>query len=365
MLIYCMYALQLHFSDAAVVINNDDVNILIDLNGYTYGNKNEIFALRPCPIQISLLGYSGTTGADYFDYLVTDHIISPLETRAAYYEKLIYLPHCYIVNNHKHSHRYILDDNVDKSTFPTRAQYGISDDKFVFCNFGQSYKINPEIFSVWMNILKAVPNSVLWLVRSPGECGPNLLKEARQRGVRADQIVLSDGATIEEHIKRGILADLCLDTSCSNSQSTACDILWAGTPLLTLQGQTSAARSAASMLHAVGLSELICTHLIGKYTYSQYPCCMHLLDKMPMGCLEYEEAAVALAQDANRLFTMRRHLEASRDSCALFDTRRWVRNLERGLHQAWRAVEQKQPFIDISPEDQDPVFTLQDVASFM
>lgn len=252
---------ELHFSDGAAAINDDEVKILINLNGFSSGNRNEIFALQPATIQMSFLGFSGSSGADYMNYLVADDIVVPAEQREHYSESLLMMPHSHLINDHKQSHRYVLQS--DRSGFPIRGQYGISEDKFVFCNFGPHNDINPEIFDVWMRILKRVPNSILWLVRHHSESELNLFAAARERGVREEQLVFSDVAGAEENIKRGILADLCLDTSCVSSGPAACDILWGGTPLLAIQGSRFASRVSSSLLAAVGLSELVCTSLLG------------------------------------------------------------------------------------------------------
>lgn len=304
----------LHASDAAQLIYNDGIHILINLNGYTRGSKNEIFALHPAVVQMQFMGFCGTMGADYINYMIADPQVVPSQYRQFYSEKMIYMPHSYFVNDHKQSAREVLDDGcVSKMD---RAKYGISEDKFVFCNFGQLYKIDPVTFASWMSILKRVPNSVLWLLRFPPVAEQNLLAEARKLGVREDQFVFSDVAPKTEHILRGFLADLFLDTPAYNAHTTACDILWAGTPLITVQGDKMASRVAGSILHAAGLDELICEDLA-----------------------TYEEKAVELATDSEKLFAYRRHLEDSRENSALFDTTRWVKNLEAGLFLAWKKHE--------------------------
>lgn len=307
---------QLHSSDAAQLIANDGIHILINLNGYTKGTRNEIFALHPAPLQISLMGFCGTMGADFMDYIVADQTVIPPHLRSYYMEKVINMPHAYFVNDHKQSSRAAIDA-VGTSSMPTRAQYGLKEDSFVFCNFGQLYKIDPEIFDVWCNILKRVPNAVLWLLRFPGEGEANLRSEAFKRGIRDDQIVFSDVVPKDEHLKRCYLADICLDTSLYNSHTTSCDILWSSTPMISIMGNKMAARVGASLLNAAGLGECVCTSLI-----------------------DYEALAVSLAQDPDRLLQMRRHLDSSRDSNPLFDTKRWVSNFESGLNAAWRRVEQ-------------------------
>jgi protein O-GlcNAc transferase len=213
---------HLHSSEAAEMINNHGIHVLINLNGYTKGCRNEIFALRPAPIQVSFMGFCGTMGAEYMDYIVADTTVIPPVSRRFYQEKVLSMPHSYFVNDHRQSSRDLID--LPSGTV-TRAMYGISDDKFVFCNFNQLYKIDPAIFDVWVRMLKRVPNSVLWLLRFPPVGEHFLLQEALKRGVREDQIVFSDVAARDEHIKRGYLADLFLDTPVCNAHTTACDIL--------------------------------------------------------------------------------------------------------------------------------------------
>jgi len=334
---------QLQNGDAAQLIHNDGIHILINLNGFTKGARNEIFALHPAPLQVSFLGYCGTMGAEYIEYLVADSVVIPPELRGFYQEKIISLPHSYFVTDHKQSARSAIVTS-DASTMPSRAQYGISEDKFVFCNFSQLYKIDPEMFDVWMRLLKRVENSVLWLLRFPAAAEANLLEEARKRGVREEQIVFSDVAPREEHLQRGFLADLFLDTSACNAHTTACDILWSGTPLITLQQEKMASRVASSLLIATGLSELVVTTLE-----------------------DYEETAFALAKDVDssqRLFGMRRHLEQCRDTCAAFDTERWTKNFEQGLSLAWRRMEKGLAPDTCIVEDADPVYVIQDADLF-
>lgn len=208
------------------------------------------------------MGFCGTMGADYIDYIIADNYVIPPHLRGFYNEKVIAMPHTYFVNDHKQSSQHLLKPSVNTfapiaenhssngenteeseikededpilsaiketnstNTMLTRAKYGISDDKFVFCNFNQLYKIDPEIFDVWMNILKRLPNAVLWLLRFPDSGEQNILSEAKKRGIRKDQIIFSDVVNRDEHIRRGYLADLFLDTPLYNAHTTACDIL--------------------------------------------------------------------------------------------------------------------------------------------
>ncbi|GAB9468547.1 Acetylglucosaminyltransferase [Globisporangium polare] len=298
--------------DAARLIHNDGIHILLNLNGYTKGARNEIFALRPAPIQVSYMGFCGTLGADYIQYMVGDAVVVPKDHRRFFTEKIINMPHSYFVNDHKQSALDVLD--VDKC--PTRAHYGVPEDKFVFCNFNQVYKIDPQTFTTWMNVLKRVPNSILWLLRFPPIAEANIRAEAAARGIKAHRLHFTDVAPKDEHLKRGYLADLFLDTPECNAHTTGCDILWGGTPMVTMAKDRMACRVASSLLKAANMGELITNSLE-----------------------EYEELAVALASDMDKLWETRRRLEDDRLKCPLFDTQRWVRNLETGLALAWERHE--------------------------
>jgi protein O-GlcNAc transferase len=327
-----------HFSDAAAAISDDDLNIMVNLCGYTNGATNEIFGMRPAPLQI-LLGYNGTMGADFIDYIVADAEVLCPESREFFSEAVIYMPHSVFVSDHRRIRGSVAD--TDRSA---RSAYGISDDAFVFCNFGEQYKIEPEVFRSWMRILKRVPNSVLWLVRSSTECEANLIDEAATCGVASYRLVFSSIAPGAEQVTCGGLADLFLDTPGVNAHSATCDVLWAGTPVLTVKGLNMTSRVAASLIAAAGLPQLAMSSLS-----------------------EYEEEAVSLALDAERLFAMRRHLESCRDTCALFDTQRWVKNLESGFFGAWQQyLEQKQQGMkDVTVEDHEPVYIAQDITSIV
>ncbi|KDO26842.1 hypothetical protein SPRG_08133, partial [Saprolegnia parasitica CBS 223.65] len=301
--------------DAAHLIHNDGIHILINLNGYTKGARTEIFALRPAPLQMAYLGFPGSLGADYIQYLVADKVVvPPADASAGFVEKMIYLPHSFVVNDHKQAFQSVLDIE----TCPTRGQYEVPEDKFVFCNFSQLYKLDPVTFTSWMHILKRVPNSILWLLRYHGDdlAETNLKAEAKAQGIRESRLHFTDVVPKEEHLRRGYLADLFLDTPTYNAQTVGCDILWSGTPMITLEGEHMAGRVASSLLQAVDLPELIAKTIE-----------------------EYEELAVALALDMDKLWEIRKKLEETRTTCPLFDTQRWVRNWESGLLLAWDAHE--------------------------
>lgn len=332
---------QWHASEVARHIHDTDrVHVLVNLNGYTKGSKNEIFALKPAPIQVSFLGFCGSMGAaDYIQYLVCDTCVVPPHLRSFYAEKTLNLPHSYFANSHATS---FTDEELSKvlghdfrKTRVTRARYGLSDDAFVFCNFNQNYKVDPAVFATWMRILKRVPNSVLWLLRFPAAAETHLRQEARRHGVRDTQLVFSELVSREEHIARGYLADLFLDTPLCNAHTTACDILWAGTPLLTLPGEKMSARVATSLLQALGKevsSQLVCQSL-----------------------QEYEERAVQLAEDSDALYALRQRIDNVREAAAIFDSLRWTRNYEHGILMAFKRFELGLSPDHIEVEDVEPV----------
>ncbi|KAK9735636.1 hypothetical protein RND81_04G216800 [Saponaria officinalis] len=293
----------------AKMINDDQIQILINLNGYTKGARNEIFAMQPAPIQVSYMGFPGTTGATYIDYLVTDEFVSPFRSAHIYSEKLVHVPHCYFVNDYKQKNRDLLDPNCR----PKRSDYGLPEDKFLFACFNQLYKMDPEIFTTWCNILKRVPNSALWLLKFPAAGEARLRAYAAAQGVRPDQIIFTEVAVKNEHIKRSALADLFLDTPLCNGHTTGTDILWAGLPMITLPLEKMATRVAGSLCLATGLGEQMIVNSIE----------------------EYEERAVSLALNPSKLRALREKLKAVRLTCPLFDTSRWVKNLERAYFKMW------------------------------
>ncbi|KAJ7973580.1 Tetratricopeptide repeat (TPR)-like superfamily protein [Quillaja saponaria] len=293
----------------AKLVNEDKIHILVNLNGYTKGARNEIFAMQPAPIQVSYMGFPGTTGADYIDYLVTDEFVSPLRFSHIYSEKLVHLPHCYFVNDYKQKNQDVLDPNCQHK----RSDYGLPEDKFIFACFNQLYKMDPEIFNTWCNILKRIPDSALWLLRFPAAGEMRLRAYAASQGVQPDQIIFTDVAMKNEHIRRSVLADLFLDTPLCNAHTTGTDILWAGLPMVTLPLEKMATRVAGSLCLATGLG-----------------------DEMIVGSMkEYEERAVSLALNRPKLQALTNKLKAVRMTCPLFDTTRWVRNLERSYFKMW------------------------------
>jgi len=400
---------------AADRIYNDGIHILVNMNGYTKGARNEIFALKPAPIQVMWLGYPGTSGAPYMDYIVTDAQTSPLRLASQYSEKLAYMPNTFFIGDHKQmfphlKERIVIKDKkftgegrfadnvavinaVDKTAIlektdikqisqvslagenkdmevevkvtiaqlPTtaaidnmiqsgqvqtsvngltiqnglttnlvsakaatgeevpeqilvtsRQQYGLPEDAIVYCNFNQLYKIDPPTLKMWVNILNAVPNAVLWLLRFPQVGETNILVAAQQMGCRNGAIVFSNVAAKEEHVRRGQLADVCLDTPLCNGHTTGMDVLWAGTPMVTLAGETLASRVASSQLLTLG-----CPELIAK-------------DRS-----DYESIAIRLGTDKEFLQGTRAKVWKQRMESPLFCVKTYASDLEKLFKLIW------------------------------
>jgi predicted O-linked N-acetylglucosamine transferase (SPINDLY family) len=295
-------------AEAAAAIHADGVDILVDLKGYTFRARTAILTLRPAPLQVNYLGYPGTMGAGFVDYLIGDRIVTPAARAGDYDEKLVILPDCYQPN-----------DRLRRvARTPPRAALGLPDIGFVFCCFNQSFKILPEVFAAWMRLLAAVPGSVLWLLSSPA--AENLRREAAARGVDPARLVFAKQMPLGEHLGRMAAADLFLDTFPYNAHTTASDALWTGLPLVTCAGETFASRVAASLLTAMGFPELVTGSLA-----------------------DYEALALRLAQAPAELLMLRDRLQRTRARAALFDTPRYVRNLEAAYEAMWAAHSAGQP----------------------
>lgn len=313
---------DLSYQDAARRIADDEIDILIDLAGHTRGSQLEILALRPAPIQAHYLGYSATIGASFLDYLITDHQQVPPEQRQYFTENLVYLPDTFMGTQRA-------PIAVEERT---RAQAGLPEDAFVFCNFNANYKIEPRMFAIWMRLLRRIPNAVLWLPVSSPVSIANLQNEARARGVDGNRLVFSERLPHPIHLARLPLADLALDNFYHGGGVTTVDCLWTGVPVLSLAGPTPQSRNGASLLNAMGMNELI-THSIA----------------------DYEAMAYALANDRERLQRLRDDLKARRDTYPLFRPERLTRHLERGYELMWERYEAGLPpdVIDIPrlPDD--------------
>jgi len=285
--------------DIALLARSCEIDVAVDLNGYTGDGRTKIFAFRAAPVQVNYLGYPATLGADYFDYLVGDRIVVPPEHRPYYAEKIVYLPHCYLPNDSTRR----LD-----ATVGAREHHGLPPTGFVFCCFNNSYKITPEVFEIWMRILARVNSSVLWLSHSNPTATGNLRREAARHGIDPKRLVFAERVpSLSAHLARQRLADLFIDTLPYNAHTTAINALWAGLPVLTRIGASFAGRVGASLLTALDLPELITT------TVEQF-----------------EEAAVQLATKPEQLAGIRQKVERSRLSSPLFDTRAFTRYLELG-----------------------------------
>jgi len=393
-------------SKAADKIYQDGIHILVNMNGYTKGARNEIFALRPAPIQAMWLGYPGTSGASFMDYIVTDKQTSPLSLASQYSEQLAYMPNTFFIGDHMRmfphlKERIIMSDGCKESivkdnvavinaldtnpikevanltqvkvegekgvevsvtvavlvsTLPinnmilqgkvqtcvnginiqnglatqinakaatgeevpeqilvtTRQQYGLPDDAIVYCNFNQLYKIDPATLKMWVNVLNRVPNSVLWLLRFPQVGETNVHVAAQQMGLKPGKLIFSNVAAKEEHVRRGQLVDVCLDTPLCNGHTTGMDVLWAGTPMVTLPGETLASRVASSQLATLGLQELIASSRES-----------------------YEAIAVRLGNDPDYRRRVRAKVWDGRLNSPLFDVRTYAKDLEDLFYKMW------------------------------
>jgi predicted O-linked N-acetylglucosamine transferase (SPINDLY family) len=282
--------------EAAQRIYNDRVDILIDLKGYTGDSRSAILALRPAPVQVNYLGYPGTMGADFVDYLIADHFVIPEDQRGYYTEKIAYLPHCYQPN----------DRTRLRAANPGKAQVGLPETGIVFCCFNQTYKITPEMFSIWCELLNEVPGSVLWLIASNAHTQANLQREAVVRGVAPERLIFAPRVSADAHLARQQCADIFLDTIPYNAHTTCSDALWMGLPVVTLAGDTFPSRVAGSLLAALGVPELI--------TYNRE---------------DYRALALQLALDDKKRAELRAKIEGLRDTAPLFDSVRFTRDLEQ------------------------------------
>ncbi|XP_041986785.1 UDP-N-acetylglucosamine--peptide N-acetylglucosaminyltransferase 110 kDa subunit-like [Aricia agestis] len=402
--------------EAAKRIYSDNIHILVNMNGYTKGARNELFAMNCAPIQIMWLGYPGTSGADYMDYLITDKTSSPMSSEDDFSEKFAYMPYTYFIGDHKNMFPHLktryevcvngeqhskcvailnVSEDIDidayfkvrreKKTYSyenmepieiinneidipnevirkfnnsreeqvsmddvmiingttiynlhnnigsgeiifksiimtTRQQYGLPDEAVVFCNFNQLYKTDPSILSMWVRILKRVPNSVLWLLSFPTLGEPNLLRYVKSLEMSTNRVIFSKIACKEEHVRRGQLADVCLDTPLCNGHTTTMDVLWTGTPVVTLPGDTLASRVAASQLNALHCPELIATNKS-----------------------DYEHIAVKLGNDVEYRNYIRAKVSHARLESTLFDCKHYASGLERLYRKMWERYKNGKP----------------------
>ncbi len=286
--------------DSALLIRSHEIDILIDLQGQTAGARMNMLAYRPAPIQITYLGLPATTGLPSIDYVIADRFLIPEEEARYYSEKPLYMPDVYQVSDRK---RLL-------GVRPSRQICGLPEGAFVFCSFNNNFKYTPEVFDVWMNILRRVPGSVLWLLADNPWAEANLRQEALNRGIDASRLIFAGRVSPENYLARYQVADLFLDSFPFNAGTTANDALWVGLPVLTCSGRTFASRMAGALLTAAKLGELV---------MSTFQC--------------YEDKAVSLGNSPLEIKRLRGHLAEQRQYGVLFDTPRFVRNLEDQLRQ--------------------------------
>ncbi|NJL58363.1 MAG: UDP-N-acetylglucosamine-peptide N-acetylglucosaminyltransferase [Desulfobacteraceae bacterium] len=268
--------LDFNDEDAAKRIAEDKIDILIDLMGHTKSNRLGICAYHPAKIQATWLGFPGTSGAKFFEYMITDKTATPEDHAKWCSEQLVFMPYCYQINDHCQP--------FSEKQF-SRKEFGLPESGFVFCSFNQAYKIEPIMFDVWMKLLREVPGSVLWLLQRSDLTEINLKKEAEKRGVNPNRLIFSQKLHKDEHLSRHILADLVLDTRIYNGHTTTSDALWAGVPVIGIEGTHFASRVCASILKTIGLPQLIAKNL-----------------------QEYESLALGLARNPDALNRIRQQI---------------------------------------------------------
>ena len=288
----------------AKLVKDMEIDILVDLMGYTTDSRTGVFARRPSPIQVNYFGYPGTMGAAYIDYLIADRVVAPSSHEAFYAEKLVYMPDCYQIND---AMRSISTKSV------TRADIGLPEDAMIFCCFNNNYKITRDVFESWMRILAKAEKSILWLLEENSSAVVNLKREAVRCGINPERIVFAQRMALSDHLARHRLADLFLDTLPYNAHTTASDSLKAGVPVLTRVGEAFAGRVAASILNAVGLPELVV--------------------ETPQA---YEELAIELATHPKKLIEIKKQLADNISTKPFFDTQRYTRNIETAYMTMYR-----------------------------
>lgn len=295
-----------HMSDQAIaeLIRSIEIDIAVDLKGYTKDSRPGILALRPAPVQVSYLGYPGTMGADFIDYIIADSTVIPESDHVYYSEKVVYLPNTYQATD---SQRPVA------APMPQRADVGLPVEGFVFCSFNSPQKITPAMFDLWMQLLREADGSVLWLLEGTHSQVHNLRREARNCGVDESRLVFAPRLTSPEHLSRLRLADLCLDNLPYGAHTTASDALWVGVPIVTCVGRSFASRVAASLLGAIGVPELT----------------VQSLD-------EYNLLALSLARDRSKLSVIKGRLASHRDSQPLFNTAQFTQNMETVYGLIWK-----------------------------
>ena len=295
-------------AQAAAAIRTRGIDILINLTGF-FGDYSRmgVFSRRPAPVQVNYLGFPGTLGAPYMDYIVADRVVIPEDDAPFYTEKVAWLPNCYQAN----------DDIKRIAETGTRAEHGLPDEAFVFCSFNAMFKILPDIWARWMRLLTSIPGSVLWLLHDNADAAANLRKEAAAHAVDPARLIFAPRLPLAQHLARHCLADLLLDTLPCNAHTTASDALWAGLPLLTCRGKAFSGRVAASLLNAMSLPELI----------AETP-------------EQYEAMALDFARSPETLAALRDKLASNRGTQPLFDTKAFTRELE-AAYAAYKAMQER------------------------
>ncbi len=295
--------------EAAALIRGLEVDIAVDLVGHTENSRSGILGARPAPVQVAYLGFAGTLGADFIDYVIADKIVAPFEQQAHWSEKIVHLPDCYFVND---------ATKAIAAQTPSRAEAGLPERGFVFCCFNNSYKLSAPVFAVWMRLLNAIEGSVLWVSQPNQTAMTNLRAAAVAAGIAPERLIFAPRvAEMADHLARHRLADLFLDTLPYNAHTTASDALWAGLPVVTCQGETFAGRVATSLVHAVALPELAANSLE-----------------------DYEVLALKLARDPALLRSVREKLAHNRLRAPLFDSDRFRRHIEAAYERMWETWQQ-------------------------
>ena len=291
------YVEEMSLDEIGSLCEKNNINIAIDLKGYTLNNRLEIFKKRVAPIQISFLGYPGTTGLNTMDYIIADKTVIPEKYSKFYSEKILFLPNCYQPN--------IRNKNISNKKI-SKEDYGLKKDKFIFCSFNLNYKITEEMFSLWIEILKKAPDSILWMLVSNNTAQKNLEKFAQKKGLNTDRIIFASYVQETEHLNRMRFADVFLDSFPINAHTTASDALRMGVPVITLKGKSFASRVAASIIHQFDLDELV--------TANQE---------------EYKNKALELYNSSIMLREIKKKLLNNRENSPLFDSKKFTLNLEK------------------------------------
>ncbi len=290
--------------ELAQKINQDEIDILIDLTGFTLGNKLETCSYHPAHIQISYLGFPGTSGADFMDYLIADKVIIPPSGKKFYTEKVVYLPNCYQINDK--------DRPISKAKY-TKKNLKLPENAVIYTSFNQSFKFDPETFTIWLNILKAVPNSVLWLLKQGNRLTKNLQNFAQKNGVEPNRIIFAPYLPNQEHLARLQLADIALDTKNYGGHTSTTDCIYASVPVITTIGKHFASRVSASILNHYGLPELITNSTI-----------------------EYQDMAIELGNNPQKLLKLKNKIKKLKPNNPLFDTQKFVQDLEKIYLNLWQ-----------------------------